>query len=214
MGDIRKHLERGRETFSIYGLHNRAGIQYACPVGPRRLHRLVPPHAGVCDKGKAQLEHVVGVGVRRRERGPGAHPRPELARVLVLEHRHPGAGPEALHLLALLQREHGGQRALRRAAYVLVCRVVVAAVSRAPEALDVLAVCEGEARLAVRAPDLRERPLRARREALADLLLGGGHVPVGPLLEDSLARLLEDSARLCTLRAKLTLVLCAIRCPA
>jgi hypothetical protein len=99
----------------------------------------------------------------------------------------------ALHLVALLQHEDGGEGALRRAAYVLVRRVVVAPVGRAPEALDVLGVDKAQPRLAVRAADLREGAVRARGEALPDVLLGGGDVPVGPLLEDALARLLEDA---------------------
>jgi hypothetical protein len=64
-----------------------------------------------------------------------------------------------LHLVSLLERENGCQRALRGAAYVLVLRVVVAPVGWSPEALDVLGVDEAEPRLTVRAPELIDQDL-------------------------------------------------------
>ena len=127
-------------------------------AGACSVHGLVPPDAGVRDKGKTQIEHVICVDVRRRELCPRPHARPEPACVLVLEHLHPVVDT-MLHLVSLLDRENGCQRALRGAAYVLVSRVVVSPICWSSEALDVICIDEAEPQLTVRAPELIDQDL-------------------------------------------------------
>jgi hypothetical protein len=151
----------------------------------------VPPHSGMRNEREPQLENVVRVHVRLRQRRPGAHVAPELACVLVLEHRHPVSHPAAMGLVFLLECEHRCQGALRRSAEVLVRLVDVRPVVL-PEVLDVLGVYEAQVRLAVCTPQLGALAVRSPDVVLTDVLFGRGDVPVRPLLEDLLARVVED----------------------